>query len=115
MNDLSIHSRLYQIQWNEGKSSCLIFKYGPKGIMWNIVGNGFYTATYDQLKQVYIDLNIQTLEGYISIAHVRLMTRALRDKATVEVISTEFNPKYHPDDQTYAWVKVVLKEIGENV
>ena len=77
--------------------------------MWNIVGAGFYTASREQLTRVYNDLNIRTLEGYISAAHVRLMVRSLRGKAVVEITERDTDSQYHPDDSEYVWVVVRLE------
>ena len=89
-------------------ASCQVFIYGDRGFMYSITGNrGFYrlwqnpVATKDLFKQ----LNVRTLEGYVSIAHARLMRAILKNFCLVRFVHEGIMA-----DRPLFWVEVSLLE-----
>lgn len=66
-------------------ASCQVWKYGDKGIMHTINGNRFYELMAELGGDVLERLGVETLEGYVTPAHARLMRIALKRVATVSV------------------------------
>jgi len=104
MSDLKVIGREYQVLWNNEKSGAVVLKYGDVGIMWDIRGEDFYKFGKDCLREAYERLDIDRLEGYISLAHVRLMERMLRDVAIVRQMHPGL---YH--GKPSMWVSVELR------
>jgi len=101
---LQIIPRVYQALWNDEKSGMVILAYGDVGIAWDVRGEGFYRCTEQQLRRLYADLGIDRLEGYVSLAHVKLMEKKLNGYAIVR----QMHPgTYH--GKPSMWVSVDLK------
>ncbi len=76
--------RIYERRGNPDnyKSAFQIFEYGDRGMAYSINGDGFYMAR-KHLAELMRRLGLATLEGYVSDAHAKLITRMLRDTCTV--------------------------------
>jgi len=68
-------------------ASCNVFRYGDRGFMYSITGWKFYEAWRKQgaLRSLLAQLDVKSLEGYVTAAHARLMRVALRHVGRVEV------------------------------
>ena len=88
------------------QSSCQVFVYGDKGFMYSINGDGFYKAWIQPgaLTSLLQQLGVQSLEGYITKPHARLMRLALRHVGNVVI---ESHGKMAGHDM--AWIKVTDK------
>lgn len=54
-------------------ASAIVRTYGDRGWMSNITGAGFYQALQEHLAPLMDQLNVKTLEGYMTPAHARLV------------------------------------------
>lgn len=68
------------------RSSFQVFKYGDVGMAFSITGPGFYAMIRSLLPQVFADLQITSLQGYVTPAHRRAMAFLLRGVADVSVL-----------------------------
>lgn len=59
---------------SEPVASCQARLVGDRGLIYGIQGSGFYQA-FDEFMQKARELGMKTVEGYVSRAHVRLLTR----------------------------------------
>lgn len=59
-------------------ASAQLFSYGDRCCIYSINGRGFYGAWPLFLEEAH-KLNIKSIEGYVSIAHARLLRRLMRD------------------------------------
>lgn len=84
-------------------SSFQVFKYGDTGLAYAITGPGFYRLLPSLLPKVFKDLDLVSLEGYVTKAHRRAMAYLLRDVATVSVVRAG-----HCAGRDMVWVRVTL-------
>jgi len=61
-------------------SSCQIFCCGDKGIVFSIIGELFYKVALERIEDLFKELNINVLEGYMRKSHTRLIRMKLKDK-----------------------------------
>lgn len=66
---------------SEPVARCEVHAVGRRGIVYSIHGSGFYTAFESFLQQAR-DLGLETVEGYVSRAHMRLLQRLYGDRVT---------------------------------
>lgn len=67
-------------------ASVQVFKYGDKGIMYNLNGVRFYELLAEHGPAILKQLNVDTMEGYVTPSHARLIRAALRTMATVGLV-----------------------------
>ena len=69
-------------------SSFQCFKYGDVGLAYAITGAGFYGLLPTLIGKIFRELQVSSLQGYVTKAHHRAMAFKLRGLATVAVLWT---------------------------
>ena len=70
--------RMYLGHSNNYDLSCQIFVYGDRGFVYSITGTspGVYREINSWLSAMFEETGVETLEGYVTDAHVKLFKRS---------------------------------------
>lgn len=90
---LSVSPRQYSVLIYEDNtdrytSSFQVFVIGDRGFMYTLNGHGFYSCfqNIDKINQLFEELNVNSIEGYLTPEHLKVMKRKLKDVISLEEI-----------------------------
>jgi len=100
--------RIYDEQHTDNYiASALIRTYGDRGFMSSISGLGFYDGLVFHIEAMMKQLKVETLEGYMTPSHARLLRMRLHSADSGDVTVSETVGKCA--GRTMPWVVVTCK------